>query len=216
MNALWYKEWREFSASRRTLLLRLLLPALLLAPLLQVPALQMPALAGALFWLGAHGTAAQIARERLSGYLPRLALTPVPPAQLILHRVLCRTVLLALQMGAVLALAAWYGALSARLMLLVPAMPAAVAAGALIGLRAPSRRGAQLAGMLVALASAVAGWGTGQQASPPPGASALALMSAAGPGLPLHLTVWVLMAGLLIAAIYAAPAILGAPEEQQH
>lgn len=213
MSALWFKEWREFAGTRRLLLLRLAIPVLLLGPLLNLPAARLPALAAALVYLGACGTATQVARERMSGFLPRLALTPVSPAMLVLHRALCRTLLLALQIAPLLILAAWRGAPAAELALLAPALPAACAAGALIGLRAPSRRAAQLTGLLTSLAAAGAGWSIGLSPLPGEAAAETAVMSMAGPGLPVHAALWLLVAALITAMLRAAPVVLGSHEE---
>ena len=183
MSALWYKEWREFAPSLQALAVRLLTPLLLLAPLLQVDWLRLPALAAALSLLGASGTAGQVARERSSGFLPRLALAPVSPHTLVLQRVLSRSLLVLLQVLPLLLLAPDLAA---------PAVPVAIAAcagGALLGLRAPSRRQARVWGIAAAIISSLGFWSFGSRADG-------------------TLPCWITALALTGAALWAAPAAL--------
>lgn len=185
MSALWYKEWRQFAPSWPTLALRMAGPALLLWPLAGHPRYGAIALGVALGALGTLATAAQVARERQVGIMPRLALTPTPPERLLLHRVFSRTLLLLAQMAPVLALAPE---------LIGQALPlslAATAGGAWIGLWAPTRRSAVLTSLGVGLPGAAA------LAAAPPGAWAL----------------WLAAALTVTAALRAAGTLYGYPSE---
>lgn len=185
MNALWYKEWRQFAPTWTTLALRLAGPALLLWPLIRHPVHGPIALGLAIGSLGTLATAAQVARERQIGIIPRLALTPVSPEQLLLHRVLSRTLLLLAQLAPLLALAP---GLAARAL---PLSLAATAAGAWIGLAGTGRRTA----VLISLGL---------------GFPALTALAAAVPGV---LTVWLAAALALAAALRTAGALYGYPAE---
>lgn len=184
MSALWYKEWREFAPTPAMLLLRILAPLLLLGPLVRVPRLSVVTIAVAAGLLGATATASQVARERYSGVLPRLGLSPHPPATLLLHRVLSRSLLTLAQIVPLLLLAP-------RLISLAPPLVlAACAGGTWVGLRAPSRRIAVLGGLAGA---AVAGLVAAQ----------LPVRSGQAPAI-----LWTIAVLLTAAALFAAPAIL--------
>lgn len=185
MSALWVKEWRQFAPAWPTLALRLAGPALLLWPLIRHHTYGPISLGLAAGVLGTLTTAAQVARERQVGIMPRLALTPVSPEGLILHRILSRTLLLLAQLAPLLALAPW---LAARA---VPLSLAATAAGAWIGLVGNGRR----TGVLVSL-------GLGLPAS--------AALAAAAPD---GWTPWLAAALALAAAVRTAGALYGYPAE---
>lgn len=208
MNALWLKEWWEFG---RQLPLRLSLPLILAAPFLYGEALRLPAVAVVLAWAGLYTTAAQLARERASGLLSRFRLTPVSPGTLVIHRILCRSCLVLLQTAPVLLLARWLGTPAGQIWLALPLIPLACAAGTVVGLRATSRRAAQLVG-LGALAGAFAA-GFGVTAATParmgvgtPAYTAAALSPLPPLSAPLTAAaLWVLAGAAVAAAATAAP-----------
>lgn len=212
MIAIWYKEFREFSAVPPLLLLRLLLPVAVLAPALQNPGLRLPALAAAVAYLGAATTGAQVARERISGLLPRLAITPVPTERLMLHRIVCRSLLVLVQLSPAVALAWSSGAPPEHLWSVLPMAPAACGLGALFGLRAPSRRGAQMAGLVTTGVAAALGLSaaTGPLAGHGPGGPAGVTLSIAA--LPAQAALWLLAVGLVSAALRAASGLFVANE----
>jgi len=218
MTAFWYKEWREFAQNGRTLLGRLLLPLLLTGPLLEVPALRLPALFAAIGYFGTYQTAVQVARERISGFLPRLALTPVNPTWLVLQRILARSLLLLVQLGPVLALADLLSGASGvggppggpgLLPLALPLVPTSCALGAYLGLQAPTRRWAVLTGLLAVAGAAglsrlvpdPATWSSSRVATP------LVRMATLVPDYPPALALWALAVLLSAAALQAAPRI---------
>lgn len=185
MSVLWLKEWRQFAPAWPTLALRLAGPALLLWPLIRHHTYGPIALGLAIGALGTLTTAAQVARERQVGIMPRLALTPVSPERLILHRILSRTLLLLGQLTPLLALAPW---LAARA---VPLSLAATAAGAWIGLAGTGRR----TGVLVSLGLGLPAW---------------AALAAAGPN---DWAPWLAAALALAAALRTAETLYGYPAE---
>ncbi len=212
MSALWYKEWREFTGSTRTLLLRFLFPLLVAGPLLEVSWLRLPAILAVVAYFGTYQTAGQVARERISGLLPRLALTPVHPRWLVLQKVLARSLLLLLQLGPVLVLAQWLGARADRLLTTaLPLIPTACALGVYLGLHAPTRRWATLIGLLtVPGAVGVAGLlGMPHPGDPTQIPLPLVGMSSLAPLHPSTGALWTLAALVLTAALGAAPRILG-------
>lgn len=169
---IWEKEWREFVGRRTGGPLRVLLPTAVAAPLLLGPPnLSLPAFAVLITVVAWWGPGAKFARERSSGLLQRLALTPIRPGSLVLRKLLARTVLAWLQLLPAAALTAAGGnIIPASSGLALPewdaAAPltllsfAAVAAtgGCLTGLLVRSRPRALLAGALATAGAGVLGW----------------------------------------------------------
>lgn len=138
------REWRDALKSGP---LALLLPVLAVAAgWLLPPATHLPMLAILAGTLGLTGTARRLWRERRTGCLHRLALSPLPAAVVLGARLLARATVVAAQVAPALAVAAWR-----QQLLPVPGAPggwwslplaalgatvAGVSAGAIVGLRA--------------------------------------------------------------------------------